>query len=98
VTKSDLGFSQAEQAAARRACAAWAHRMATAPPASDCAADVLEPNGEWNAYLQTMSGFISGAGLGRISVAEYVAYDAASIGCNWRALAGYGSLIAASLP
>ena len=94
----DLGFSHEEQSAARRAYAAWEQRMATAPPASDCAADGLEPDGEWNAYLQAMSGFISGAGLERISVADYAAYDAASTGCNWRALAGYGTLIAASLP
>jgi hypothetical protein len=30
------------------------------PPASDCAADTLEPDGEWNAYLQAMSGFLGG--------------------------------------
>jgi monoamine oxidase len=94
----DLGFPQEEQAAARRAYAAWEQRMATAPPASDCAADALDPDGEWNAYLQAMSGFISGAGLERISVADYSAYDSASTGCNWRAPAGYGTLIAASLP
>jgi monoamine oxidase len=94
----DLGFSQAEQAAARRAQAAWAERLATAPPASDRAADALEPDGEWNAYLQAMSGFISGAGLEHISVADYRAYDTASTGCNWRAPAGYGRVITASLP
>ena len=94
----DLGFSQEHQAAARRAFADWQQRMATAPPASDCAADVLAPEGEWNAYLHAMSGFINGAGLERISVADYTAYDAASTGCNWRAPAGYGTLIAASLP
>jgi monoamine oxidase len=94
----DLGFPQAEQAAARRAFAALRQRMATAPPASDCAADLLEPEGEWNAYLHAMSGFINGAGWERISVADYTAYDDASTGCNWRAPAGYGALVAASLP
>jgi monoamine oxidase len=94
----DLGFPPAEQVAARHAYAAWEQRMLTAPPASDCAADALEPDGHWNDYLQAMSGFISGAGLERISVADYIAYDAASTGCNWRAPAGYGSLVAASLP
>jgi monoamine oxidase len=94
----DLGFSHEEQSAARCAYAAWEQRMATAPPASDCAADALEPDGEWNAYLQAMSGFISGAGLERISVADYSAYEAASTGCNWRVPAGYGTLITASLP
>ena len=94
----DLGFSQTEQAAATQAFTDWRRRMMKTPPASDCAADALEPDGEWNAYLQAMSGFLTGAGLERISVADYLAYDAASTGCNWRAPAGYGSLVAASLP
>jgi monoamine oxidase len=94
----DLGFSHEEQSAARGAYAAWGQRMVTAPPASDCAADALEADGEWNAYLQALSGFISGAGLERISVADYSAYEAASTRCNWRAPGGYGTLIAASLP
>ena len=45
-----------------------------------------------------MSGYISGAGLERLSIADYLAYDAASTGYNWRVPAGYGTLIAASLP
>jgi monoamine oxidase len=59
---------------------------------------VLEPDGNWNDYLQAMSGFPTGTGLERISVADYIVYDAASTGCNWPAPAGYGSLVAASLP
>ena len=94
----DLGFSQVEQAAATQAFADWRRRMMKTPPASDCAADALEPDGEWNPYLHAMSGFLTGAGLERISVADYIAYEAASTGCNWRAPAGYGSLVAASLP
>jgi monoamine oxidase len=94
----DIGFSQTDQAAARHAYAAWEQRMATAPPASDCAADALEPEGEWNAYLQAISGFMNGAALEHVSVADYTAYDAASTGYNWRSPAGYGTVIAASLP
>lgn len=94
----DLDFSPMEQAAARRAFAALQQRLATAPPASDRAADALEPGGEWNAYLDAMSGFLNGAGWERISAADYIAYDSASTGCNWRAPAGYGTLVAASLP
>ena len=88
----DIGFSQTDQAAARRAYAAWEQRMESTPPASDCAADALEPEGEWNAYLQAISGFMNGAGLEHISVADYTAYDAASTGCNWRTPAGYGTV------
>jgi monoamine oxidase len=94
----DVGFSPAEQAAARQAYAAWAQRIESTPPKSDCAADALEPEGEWNAYLQAISGFMNGAGLEHVSVADYAAYDAASTGLNWRCPAGYGALIAASLP
>lgn len=72
--------------------------MVTAPPASDRAADALEPNSAWTAYLQAMSGFISGDTLQRISIADYTAYDMASSGYNWRVPAGYGSLITSSLP
>jgi monoamine oxidase len=94
----DIGFPETDQAAARRAFLAWEQRMDTSPPASDCAADALEPEGEWNAYLQAISGFMNGAGLEHLSVADYTAYDAASTGCNWRTPAGYGTVIAASLP
>jgi monoamine oxidase len=94
----DLGFSQSEQAAARAAFAAWARKMESTPPASDCAADLLESEGEWNDYLQAISGFMNGVGLEQLSVADYLAYDSASTGTNWRAPAGYGALIAASLP
>ena len=52
-----IGFSRAEQAAARRAYAAWEQRMELTASSSDCAADALEPEGEWNAYLQAISGF-----------------------------------------
>jgi monoamine oxidase len=98
VQDRDLGFSRAEQAAARQAFAAWSERRATLPPASDRAADALAPGCEWNAYLQALSGFINGAGLESISVADSAAYDAASTGRNWRVPAGYGTLIAASMP
>jgi monoamine oxidase len=50
------------------------------------------------AYLQARSGFISGAPLEQISVADYVAYDKAATNNNWRLPAGYGTLISQSLP
>jgi monoamine oxidase len=94
----NAGFSPSEQTAARGAFNAWLERLSVAPPPSDCAADALPPGGEWNGYLQAISGFISGAPLERISVADYLAYDAAATGSNWRAPNGYGDLIVASLP
>jgi monoamine oxidase len=94
----DLGFSQGEQEAADEAYAAWHERLVTAPPLSDCTADALEPGGPWNAYLQALSGYISGVGLERLSIADYLAYDRASTRHNWRVPAGYGTLVAACLP
>lgn len=94
----DLGFSPEDQDAADEAYATWHRRLMSAPPQSDCAADVLEPGGMWNGYLQAMSGYISGAGLERLSIADYLAYETASTRYNWRVPAGYGTLIAAILP
>jgi monoamine oxidase len=94
----DLGFPPEDQDAADEAYAAWHGRLMQGPPQSDCAADALEPGGMWNGYLQAMSGYISGAGLEQLSIADYLAYDIASTRHNWRVPDGYGTLIAASLP
>jgi monoamine oxidase len=94
----DLGFPQAEQTAAKHALEVWRDRLSIMPPASDCAADALAAGSEWNAYIQAISGFISGVELERISAADYTAYDEASTLCNWRTPSGYGALIASSLP
>jgi monoamine oxidase len=92
----DLGFTPAEQEAADAARAAWRERLPAVP--LDSAGDALEPGGAWNAYLQAMSGYVSGARLERISAADYRAYEEASTRRNWRVPAGYGPLVAASLP
>ena len=94
----ELDFTAAEQAAAWQAFEAWTHRLAHEPPASDCAADALDPASEWNAHIRAIVGFISGASLERLSAADYVAYDDASSENNWRLRSGYGALIAHSLP
>jgi monoamine oxidase len=94
----DLGFSPAEQAAARRAIASWHRQLEDSPPRSDRAADALEPYGEWNNYIRTIAGFISGGTLERLSVADYLAYDEASSDNNWRTPTGLGSLVASSFP
>ncbi|MCG5238646.1 flavin monoamine oxidase family protein [Azospirillum doebereinerae] len=94
----DLGFPASEREDAARALARWTERLATAPPASDRASDALEPDGPWTAYLQAVSGYLSGDELERVSARDYSAYDTASTECNWRLPAGYGALVAASLP
>ena len=54
--------------------------------------------GRGTPIFRRSAAIISGAGLERLSIADYLAYDAASTGHNWRVPAGYGTLIAASLP
>ena len=94
----DLGVTPGDLAKAKQARADWMQRLASTPPASDRAADALVPDGEWNPYLRAIGGLVSGASLEHLSVADYMAYDTASTGRNWRAPAGYGSLIAGSFP
>lgn len=92
------GLAATDWEEAHEAFAAWSERIATTPPDSDIAAEALEPGGRWTAYLQAMSGYISGDELERISARDYAAYDTASTSCNWRLTAGYGTLITSSLP
>ncbi|RDJ07903.1 flavin monoamine oxidase family protein [Rhizobium grahamii] len=94
----DLGFPADEQRAAAAAWSLLQERMKSTPPASDRASDLLPPDGEWNNYCQAVSGYMNGAALDRLSVADFLAYDKASTDSNWRVRKGYGSLIASSLP
>lgn len=94
----DLGFPAAEQAAAGAAYDAFVRRLRDDPPASDRAADALPAGGPWNGFIEALSGYINGAGLGTLSVADFLAYDDAASEVNWRVAAGYGTLVAASLP
>ena len=98
VQHRDLGFPPAEQAHARRAFGTWMQQLHASPPHSDRAADALAPNGEWNNYIRTIVGFISGGNLDKLSVADYLAYDDASSDNNWRTPTGLGSLVARSFP
>src|SRR5947209_8378207 len=79
----DLGFSEADQAAADRAFAVFSRRVRERPPTSDCAADALEAGGEWNGYIEAFSNYVNGAELERVSVADYLAYNSASTSRNW---------------
>ncbi|WP_294643668.1 FAD-dependent oxidoreductase [uncultured Aureimonas sp.] len=94
----DLGFPPADHAAASEAMARWAERLDDVSPASDRASDALRPGDPWNDFIAARTGYISGVGPERISVADYLAYDEASSDENWRLPAGYGTLVAVSLP
>jgi monoamine oxidase len=94
----DLGFTPAEQAEAWQAFESFTQRLAHSPPASDCAADALEPGGKWNAHIRAIVGYISGASLEKLSAVDYAAYDESSSDNNWRLRSGFGALIARSFP
>lgn len=94
----DLGFTPAEQDAASEAFDAWAQRLLDNPPADDVAAGALEAGGEWNDYIRTIVGFISGGRLEEMSAADYAAYEEASTDENWRMPGGYGALISSHFP
>ena len=94
----NLGFSSADQHAAATAWDAFQHRLEHAAPPGDRASDALDPGNPWNAYAEALSGYINGASLQRLSIADYLAYDGAASESNWRVREGYGTLVAASLP
>ncbi|WP_461712924.1 FAD-dependent oxidoreductase, partial [Streptomyces sp. DSM 41029] len=71
----DLGFPPRERAAAHAAMEAFHDRLPHL--ATDRCADAFEPGNPWNAYLQALSGYISGDPFERVSVRDYLAYDAA---------------------
>ena len=48
----------------------------------------------WNAWLDAISGYINGAPLSEVSVADWLAYDNSSSMMNWRLPGGYGALVA----
>jgi monoamine oxidase len=94
----DLGFTPKEQAEAHEAFSNWMRRMKANPPRSDCAGDALEADSRWSGHIRAIAGFISGAPLESLSIADYLAYDENSTEENWRVPIGYGSLIARALP
>ena len=55
-------------------------------------ADLLEPGGRWNALLDAVSGYYSGAALARVSARDLGRY--ADDGVNWRVVEGYGADVA----
>jgi monoamine oxidase len=97
----ELGFSAAEREAAGAAFDAFDRHMRETPPASDRAADLLDPACEWYGFLEALSGYINGVGNIDVSIVDYLAYEDASTDTNWRVEQGYGTLIshhAAGLP
>lgn len=92
----DIGFSPADQVAARDAVARFEARLRHDSSGTDRAADLLENAGRWNPYLDALSSYVNGAELERLSIRDYLAYVEADTGVNWRVVKGYGELVAAA--
>lgn len=97
----EQGMSAAEQGEFRTAFAAFEKRIEQGaekgPPVA--ASHYLEPDCRWNALLNAVFSYISGAALDAIDARDYARYE--DTGRNWRLREGYGALIAAlgaSLP
>jgi monoamine oxidase len=89
------GLTAAESGELRAALWALHERadaLADSEPDSPLA-DLLEPGGKWNAMLDAISGYYSGAPLARVSARDLGRY--AEDGVNWRVVEGYGATIAA---
>ena len=93
-----LGFSNSEQSEARNAFADWIKTMRERKADHDRASDTIDPASPWRAFFEARVGYISGVAPEDISVADYLAYEDAATGLNWRLPHGYGTLVAASFP
>jgi monoamine oxidase len=96
-----IGFSLSEQAAFLQAHRKFYQQLdSLADKKPDvAAASFLEPLGRWNALINAVSTYVSGAELDRVSARDFLRYE--DSGVNWRVVEGYGTVIAAhgrSLP
>lgn len=91
---SPVGFPIEDQRAFRLALDAFYDRVEeVAQTGVDVAAsECLPPDGRWNALIGTVATFIAGAEWDKVSAIDLHRY--ADTGVNWRAVEGYGHLIA----
>lgn len=91
----NLGFAPQDREAFLSAMDAFDARVATAAGLAEDtpARQWLEPGNRWNAAIETISTYINGVELDRVSTYDMDAYE--DTGVNWRVRRGYGALIAA---
>jgi monoamine oxidase len=90
-----IGFPLSEQTSFLQALQKFYERLDSLPEAEPDvpAATFLEPLGRWNALINAVSTYASGAELDRVSARDFTRYD--DSGVNWRVVEGYGTVIAA---
>jgi monoamine oxidase len=93
--RSAIGFPLSDQDAFLRAHREFYERLDSLPEDKPdvAAATFLEPRGRWNALINAVSTYVSGAELDRVSARDFDRY--ADSGVNWRVVEGYGTVIAA---
>ncbi|CAN5229047.1 NAD(P)/FAD-dependent oxidoreductase [soil metagenome] len=91
----NIGFPPEQRDAFLAAMDAFDARVEAASdlPNDTPARQWLEPGNRWNAAIETISTYINGAELDRVSTYDMDAYQ--DTGVNWRMRRGYGALIAA---
>jgi monoamine oxidase len=86
-------FSREDQAAFAKALADLEQRIAAAADQPDApVSSLMDPADPWFPLLNAFSAYYNGAEFDQVSIADYDAYD--DSGINWRAVQGYGALIA----
>lgn len=88
----NLGFSLADQQAARAAYAAMEERLHGEVP-DDRAGAAIAPDDRWRPFCDALSGFVNGDELDLLSAADLLAYDDHATDDNWRVAEGYGTLL-----
>jgi monoamine oxidase len=88
----ETGFPRAEQNDFQEAMAEFFGRLEEAALEDVAAATLLEPGNRWNGLINSVGTYISGGDLERLSVKDFERYE--DSGVNYRALKGYGALIA----
>ena len=90
-----IGFPVSEQTAFFEAVGKFHERLDSLAQGADDApaAKFLEPHCRWNALINAVSTYVSGAELDRLSARDFNRYD--DSGVNWRVIDGYGTVIAA---
>ncbi len=88
------GFPPEEQDEFHQALGDFFAQVARADGKPDrAAAELLPPGGRWNALVDAINTYVSGAELERLSLQDLANYDGNDV--NWRVVEGYGAAIAA---
>ncbi len=90
-----VSFPLAEQQSYREAFHAFYERLGPISRRDPdvAAASAFDPGGRWNALINAIGTYISGAELEQVSARDYENYEDTNV--NWRVFEGYGAAIAA---